>query len=42
MLWVYCRYGDDPTIMAWGLINEPRCYKCGDRIQVSNCIINMQ
>ena len=29
-----CRYGDDPTIMAWDLINEPRCYKCSNRIQV--------
>lgn len=28
------RYGDDPTIMAWVLINEPRCYQCGSRIQV--------
>ncbi|DBA95832.1 TPA: hypothetical protein ACH3X1_001379 [Trebouxia sp. C0004] len=27
------RYGDDPTIMAWDLINEPRCYKCGNRVQ---------
>ena len=29
-----CRYRDDPTIMAWDLINEPRCYKCGNSIQV--------
>ena len=29
-----CRYGDDPTIMAWDLINEPRCYKCSNSIQV--------
>ncbi|DBA99225.1 hypothetical protein WJX82_007713 [Trebouxia sp. C0006] len=27
------RYGDDPTIMAWDLINEPRCYKCDNRVQ---------
>jgi len=33
------RYGDDPTIMAWDLINEPRCYKCGDRVQVLPCLI---
>lgn len=33
------RYGDDPTIMAWDLINEPRCYKCGNRVQVLACLI---
>ena len=30
----WCRYADDPTIMSWNLINEPRCYQCGDAIQV--------
>eukprot|EP00891_Asterochloris_glomerata_P001627 jgi/Astpho2/1627/e_gw1.00030.19.1_t len=27
------RYADDPTVMSWNLINEPRCYQCGDVIQ---------
>ena len=35
VLGIFCRYGDDPTIMAWDLINEPRCYQCGTRLQVS-------
>ncbi len=30
----WCRYADDPTVMSWNLINEPRCYQCGDAIQV--------
>ena len=25
-------YKDDPTIFAWDLINEPRCYKCGGAV----------
>ncbi|KAK9806092.1 hypothetical protein WJX72_001044 [[Myrmecia] bisecta] len=27
------RYRDDPTIMAWNLVNEPRCYRCPDALQ---------
>ena len=26
-------YKDDPTIFAWNLINEPRCYRCGGAIR---------
>lgn len=26
-------YRDDPTIFAWDLINEPRCYQCGNAIR---------
>jgi hypothetical protein len=26
------RYADDPTIFAWNLINEPRCYRCGGAV----------
>ena len=25
-------YADDPTIFAWDLINEPRCFQCGTTI----------
>ena len=28
------RYGQDPVIMAWNLINEPRCYQCQAALQV--------
>eukprot|EP01025_Chloroclados_australasicus_P061239 TRINITY_DN801_c1_g1_i1.p1 TRINITY_DN801_c1_g1~~TRINITY_DN801_c1_g1_i1.p1 ORF type:complete len:974 (-),score=120.79 TRINITY_DN801_c1_g1_i1:2457-4940(-) len=27
------KYLDDPTIMAWNLINEPRCTNCGGNLQ---------
>lgn len=26
------RYLEDPTIFAWDIINEPRCYQCGNRL----------
>ena len=26
-------YSEDPTIMAWNLINEPRCYRCAPALQ---------
>jgi mannan endo-1,4-beta-mannosidase len=26
-------YRDDPTIFAWDLINEPRCYRCGAALE---------
>lgn len=26
-------YKDDPTIFGWNLINEPRCYRCGEGLQ---------
>eukprot|EP00884_Botryococcus_braunii_P009399 jgi/Botrbrau1/18460/Bobra.0072s0043.1 len=28
------RYRDDPTIMAWNLVNEPRCLQCSNQIQI--------
>lgn len=34
----WCRYADDPTVMSWNLINEPRCYQCGDVIQVRSAL----
>ncbi|KAK9841349.1 hypothetical protein WJX74_004374 [Apatococcus lobatus] len=27
------RYSEDPTILGWNLINEPRCFQCPDAIQ---------
>ena len=30
------KYAEDPTIFAWNLINEPRCYACGTRLQVDD------
>ena len=32
---IAARYSEDPTIMAWNLINEPRCYQCPGPLQVS-------
>lgn len=26
-------YKDDPTIFGWDLINEPRCFQCGDGLR---------
>lgn len=29
-------YSEDPTILAWNLINEPRCFRCGNGLLVAS------
>lgn len=34
------KYGDDPTIFAWDLLNEARCQKCPpNTIAVGSCTL---
>jgi mannan endo-1,4-beta-mannosidase len=34
------KYSDDPTILAWELINEPRCQGSGAYTSSNNCTLN--